>query len=490
MKYGSKQGYFLTEASRTTLYDESAVSHTSIMKLTRRYLPLHNMNRKLLSTTARTHASPIQSASRASARVAVIGLGYVGLPLALTIDRYGYEVVGYDIDTNKTNAVNKRRAEFLSPSESELLRESELRTGAHPRILEGNDIFVICVPTPVNGRKKPDLTPLRSAAHAVGVALRPGALVIVESTVNPGCCENDVLPVLEAASGLRAGHDFSFAHCPERVNPGDAHFGVHNIPRVVGATDRAGLRRAVAFYESVIDAQIMPMGNIREAEAVKMVENTFRDINIAFVNELALAFERVGIDAVNVIKGASTKPFGFMPHYPSCGVGGHCIPVDPYYLIEYGKRNGFTHRLLMTARRVNESMPHHTVDLVEQALTENGRALSGATVAVLGLAYKRGISDLRESPARTIIDDLQKRGATVRSFDPHVPTRSTVASLDDALDGSDAVIVATDHDEFCTLTPDDLDRYGVHIIIDGKNCLDTEAFRAAAGITYHGIGRI
>lgn len=444
------------------------------------------MNFRTSGTASRT--THVRTISERPSRAAVIGLGYVGLPLALAIERNGYDVVGYDIDERKTNAIANRNADFLSPSEAELLRQSRLRAGTDPDVIAGSDIFVICVPTPVTEAKEPDLRPLHEAADTVGASIARGALVIVESTVHPGCCEEEVLPRIEAASGLRAGRDFSFAHCPERINPGDPNYSVQNIPRVVGATDELGLRRAVEFYESVIDAKIMPMGSVREAEAVKMVENTFRDINIAFVNELALAFERTGIDTVNVIRGASTKPFAFMAHYPSCGVGGHCIPVDPHYLIEYGKQNGFMHRLLMTARTVNEFMPHHTVDLVEQSLEETGRTLKGATVAVLGLAYKRDIGDMRESPAAAIIDELRARDAHVRAYDPHVPERSDASSLEDALDGADAVVIATDHTEFCSLSPRDLLAHGINIIVDGKNCLDKDAFRSA-GIAYHGIGR-
>lgn len=232
----------------------------------------------------------------------------------------------------------------------------------------------------------------------------------------------------------------------------------------------------------------MVMKDIREAEAVKMVENTFRDINIAFVNELAMSFKRAGIDVMNVIKGASTKPFGFMAHYPGCGVGGHCIPVDPYYLIAYGYRNGFSHRFLEIARDINNRMPEYTVSLLEERLAQFDVSMVGKKVALLGLSYKKDVPDLRESPAIAIAAELAERGAMVETYDPLLPDHSTARSLGEALRGAIGVIIATDHTEFTELEPTELRRHGVPVLVDGRNCLDKEKF-LLAGIEYIGIGR-
>jgi nucleotide sugar dehydrogenase len=346
---------------------------------------------------------------------------------------------------------------------------------------------VVCVPTPVRDDHSPDLAPLIGACEHIVPHLAPDSLVVIESTVNPGICDTIVLPILES-SGMKAGVDFELSHCPERVNPGDANWHVENIHRVVGSFTKCGLERTLTFYRSILTGSVRPMHSLKEAEAVKIVENTFRDINIAFVNELALSFDRLGIDTLNVIEAASTKPFAFMPHYPSCGVGGHCIPVDPYYLIAEGKRNGFDHEFLSLARRINNRMPIFTVDLLDRELKGRGSTLSGSRVTVLGLAYKADIDDMRESPSHTIIAELRKREASPVVFDPYVPHASDAQSLEHALAGSQAAIIATAHRSFRELTPQRFLDAGVSIVIDGKNCLPKQTF-IDAGIAYRGIGR-
>ncbi len=416
--------------------------------------------------------------------VAVVGLGYVGLPLALLAHKRGYTVRGFDIDQKKIDALRRRHAPYLSEEEARAFRASTLELGDDQKKLEGVDAFIICVPTPVDESHQPDLAPLEAASMSVARHLAPGALVVVESTVSPGACERSSLAILERISGLTAERDFFFAHCPERINPGDTKWDVRTIPRVVGGKGPKSLARARALYRSLIDAPIVAMGSIEEAEAVKMVENSFRDVNIAFVNELAMSFGRAGIDIMHVLEGAATKPFAFMPHTPGCGVGGHCIPVDPYYLIRYGRQNGFEHRFLATAREINNGMPRYTVDLLEATLG----ALTQKTVALLGLAYKRDVPDLRESPALAIRDELRERGAHIRVFDPLVPGMSDVPTLAAALSKADAAIIATDHSIFRSLTPDEFLARGVGVVIDGRNCLPKEAF-AGSGVTYRGIGR-
>ncbi|HWO07539.1 MAG TPA: nucleotide sugar dehydrogenase [Candidatus Paceibacterota bacterium] len=435
-----------------------------------------------------TDAIPNQRQPRDTHEVAVIGLGYVGLPLALLVAEKGHTVTGFDIDAAKISAITKGEASHVGARDRAHL--TSLRTFSattDPDTIGAADTYIICVPTPVSDGHEPDLEPLKSACRTVAQLLKRHALVVIESTINPGVCEEVVVPILER-SGLAVERDFYLAHCPERINPGDSRWGVRSIPRVLGAAGPESLARAHALYSGLIDAEITPMRSLKEAEAVKMVENAFRDVNIAFVNELAMSFDRAGINLLNVIRGASTKPFGFLPHYPGAGVGGHCIPVDPYYLIRYGEKNGFEHRFLKTARTINNKMPSYTVSLLAQALRKKRKQLSRSTVALLGLAYKRDVPDERESPALRIRELLEKRGTVVRTFDPYVPDHSSASSLDVALQDADAAVIATDHTLFRTLTPFHFMRAGVNVVVDGRNCLRKEDFQES-GILYSGIGR-
>ncbi|MBI2097305.1 MAG: nucleotide sugar dehydrogenase, partial [Candidatus Sungbacteria bacterium] len=375
-------------------------------------------------------------------RIAVVGLGYVGLPLALLADRKGYRVIGLDVNEEKINLLKKRIPPFADEEISKHIKNASLEaTSDFSKIKEASTI-VICVPTPVYENNLPNLEPIENACNNIAPHLQKGHLVILESTVNPGVSENVVLPILEKGSGLKGGKDFHLAHCPERIDPGNKKWNVENIPRVVGGLGDIGLEKAVAFYRSILSAEVKPMGSLKEAEAVKVVENSFRDINIAFVNELAMSFSRLGIDVKNVLDGAATKPFGFMPFYPGCGVGGHCIPVDPYYLIEYAAKNGFSHDFPKLARRINRHMPEFTAEQAVRGLEEKGIKINGAKIAVLGLAYKPEIGDCRESPSFEIIKQLQKCGADVASFDPFVPDRSSAKTLGEAVKGAAAVVIA------------------------------------------------
>lgn len=420
--------------------------------------------------------------------IAVIGLGYVGLPLALLAERKGYKVVGIDINSERVELLNRRTAPFSDKGIMEQLKRSGMEATTDFSKIKDVSIVIICVPTPVYEDHTPNLEPIKSACEDIAPHLRKGQLVILESTVNPGVSENVVLPILEKISGLKCGNDFELVHCPERINPGDKKWSVENINRVVGASNQEGLEKAVAFYKSIISGEIRPMNSLKEAEAVKIVENSFRDINIAFINEMAMSFSRLGIDLVNVIEGAATKPFAFMPHYPGCGVGGHCIPVDPYYLIDHARQNGFNHEFLSLARRINDGMPKFSVDLAVKGLAEAGIAVKGAKVVVLGLAYKPEMGDCRESPSFEIIKELENREANVVSFDPFVLDKSTVETVDEAVKNADAVILATCHKVFKELAPGYFVKNGVKVIIDGRNCLPKEKF-IEAGIIYKGIGR-
>ena len=443
--------------------------------------PEHVLLKERVRTTLPIHP-------RTTTTIGVIGLGYVGLPLSILAASRNFRVVGFDIDKKKIARLAERKADFLTKEENELFKHTPaLSVTSNERDLDALDTYIVCVPTPVHDDHLPDLRPLESACEIVGRHIKAGALVIIESTVSPGVCETVALPILERASGL-SRDDFGFVHCPERINPGDEKWNVRTIPRVMGALSYEALEKAVSLYKNFIDAEILPMQGIREAEAVKMVENAFRDINIAFVNELAISFDRADIDLVNVIEGASTKPFGFMPFYPGCGVGGHCIPVDPYYLIRHGRENGFEHHFLITARRINNNMPLYAVQALEGALHAHKKTLSGSKVALLGLSYKRDVPDMRESPALIIKEALVQNGASVRIFDPYILDHSTALDIEETLSGADAALIATDHSEFRMLSPDDFKNANVPIVVDGRNCLDKKIF-ANSGLMYRGIGR-
>ncbi len=420
--------------------------------------------------------------------VAVVGLGYVGLPLALLAKRKGYSVVGVDIDQKKVDMINAGQAPFKDGRVAEDLHMLGLRATSDFSAIRDASIVVICVPTPVYENHLPDLRPVQGATEGIGPYIQKGQLIVLESTVNPGISESVVLPILEQLSSLRGGTDFYLAHVPERINPGDEKWNVENIPRVVGGLEETSLSIALAFYRSLLSAKVKPMGSLKEAEAVKVVENSFRDINIAFVNELAMSFAKLGIDVMQVIDGASTKPFAFLPHFPGCGVGGHCIPVDPYYLIDYAKKNGFHHEFLSLARHINGHMPAFAVECLIQGIEKKNIPIEGTKVAVLGLAYKPDIDDCRESPSYEVVKILKEKGFEVAVYDPHASAGSTVATLAEALVGAKAVFVATAHAEFRNMSPDMLIQSGVDVIMDGRNCLAKEKF-LSAGLIYKGIGR-
>ena len=422
--------------------------------------------------------------------ITVIGVGYVGLPLACLLATKKYKV--YGLDTNKTlvDKINKG----IPPINDSLVVKSlakivpeYLRATQDAKVIGKSDIVIVSVPTPVDKSYQPDFEPIIKATETIAKNLKKGQLIVIESTINPGVSEEIILPILEKQK-FKVGKDFYLAHVPERINPGDPKRDVSNLPRNVGAVTKKGLKRAIDFYESIIDAPINPMNSIKAAEATKTIENAFRDINIAFVNELAKSFDQLGIDVVEVIKGASSK-FSFMPHWPSCGVGGHCIPVDPYYLIQKAEAVGFSHDFLKLARRINNNMPNYTVELLQDALNELKLPIKNTSIGVLGISYKANIGDTRESPSFKIIEQLEKMGAKIITFDPFVKKHSTEKSLKDILKKSVAIIVATDHSEFVNMIDGDiLKESKVKLVIDGKNCLDKNNIEAC-GIKYKGIGR-
>lgn len=418
--------------------------------------------------------------------IAVVGLGYVGLPVALLAAERGYAVRGVDVDQEKVDAINAGKSPLEDETISRALAKKPITASTDPATVAAADVVVIAVPTPVTEIKEPDLRPLTNALESLVPHLQSGQLISIESTINPGVMESIVIPSLAKRPDLAV----DVVHCPERINPGDTTWTVRTIPRVIGGVTPKATARGQAFYESILDADVMPMASVTEAEAVKILENTFRDVNIAFVNEMAKSFDKLGIDIKHVIKGASTKPFAYLPHFPGNGVGGHCISVDPYYMIQRGRQAGFNHEFLQLARDINDGMPAYTIGRLQEAFGIRDLTPSSAKVALLGLAYKRNIDDTRESPSlaiRSLLEGLSLK--ELRVFDPHVLQQSTVQTLDDALAGADTIILSTDHDEFIqALTPEQLTKNKIRIVVDGKNALDADGI-AEAGIVYRGIGR-
>lgn len=419
-------------------------------------------------------------------RLAVVGLGYVGLPLALLARKKGWDVVGIDISQTRVDDISHQRSPLADTQIAEQLKRFPIEASRDFAAAQRADVIVIAVPTPVTSQKQPDLRPLTSAVKSLLPHLKSSQIVIVESTIDPGVMDEVVIPLLHASPKLAA---MPVAYCPERINPGDPKWNVRNIPRVLGGATPAAAAAARAFYESILDAPIRTMSNMTEAEAVKIFENSFRDVNIAFVNEMARSFDSLGIDVLHVIEGASTKPFAFLPHYPGNGVGGHCISVDPYYMIERGRSVGFNHKFLQLARDINNDMPAFTVKLLTRGLAAAKLTKSKTNIALLGLAYKKDTADDRESPAAEVRHLLEKGKWKYDVFDPFLPSQSTVPSLDEALASANVVMLATNHSDFMkALTPDRLKKSGIKVVIDGKNALDADGI-AKAGMYYYGIGR-
>jgi len=384
----------------------------------------------------------LERISTRSAHVAVVGLGYVGLPLAVELARAGFLVTGLDVDAGRVASLAAGRSHVEDVPSAEVVREN-LRFTAEPRALAEADAVVICVPTPLGAERAPDLRCIESAVASVAAHSRPGALVVLESTSYPGTTRELLLPRLQ-------GRHVAFS--PERVDPGNPDFGIWNTPKVVGGATEEALALACALYAQVVES-VVPVTSLEVAETAKLLENTFRAVNIALANELAQVSRALGVDAREVIAAAATKPFGFMPFWPGPGVGGHCIPVDPVYLTWKLRELGVRSPLIDTALDVNEGMPAHVVGRVRDALDSQGKSLEGARVLVYGAAYKANIGDCRESPAIEVIEILQRQGARVEFFDPYVPEVETRAGrllsrpVDSGFDGFDVVAILTDHAE-------------------------------------------
>jgi UDP-N-acetyl-D-glucosamine dehydrogenase len=390
------------------------------------------------------------------AHTGVIGLGYVGLPLAVEFARSGFHAVGIDLDQRKVASINEGQS-YIGDIESQdiasLIATGRLRATTDFRAIEELDTINICVPTPLRKTKDPDMTYIVAAVAEIKKYLHPGMLVILESTTYPGTTEELVLPALQD-SGLKVGEDFFLAFSPERIDPGNKRYNTKNIPKVVGGVTARCTQVAKTLYEQSIET-VVPVSSTRVAEMVKLLENTFRSVNIGLVNELALMSAKLKINVWEVIDAAATKPFGFIPFYPGPGLGGHCIPIDPFYLGWKARMNGFEPRFIELAGQVNESMPSFVVEKVTDALNNDSKSVRGSRVHILGVAYKRDVSDVRESPALHVIKMLQEKGALVSYSDPHVPevreeglalTRVPVRETLES--GTDCVVLLTDHSDF------------------------------------------
>ncbi len=389
-------------------------------------------------------------------KVAVVGLGYVGLPLAVRFAEFGFTVVGIDLDKKKVDSINAGVSyidDVPTASVAECVKKGKLRASADPNVYGEVDSISICVPTPLSKFRDPDLGAVISVADAMAKYLRAGQLVVLESTTYPGTTEDVFLPRF-AARGLEPGRDCFLAFSPERVDPGRRDFMMKNTPRVVGGQTKACQEAAAAVYGSSIDT-IVKVSSPRTAEMAKLLENTFRSVNIALVNELAIMCDRLDIDVFEVIRAASSKPFGFMPFYPGPGLGGHCLPIDPLYLSWKMRSLDYRARFIEVADEINRSMPHYVVNKVFQALNSVSKPVKGAKVLILGVAYKRDVEDIRESPAFDVIKGLEKLGADVSYSDPYVPTLEpegvmlrSVPLDERTLANCDCALIITDHKKF------------------------------------------
>jgi UDP-N-acetyl-D-glucosamine dehydrogenase len=413
------------------------------------------------------------------ATIGIIGLGYVGMPLALAAWTAGFRVIGFDIDREKVDAINGGKS-YLKHIPGEAIaaavQAERMRATAKISDLSQADAIVICVPTPLTAHREPDLSYVQGTAQAIAPHLRRGQLIVLESTTWPGTTIEVIKPILER-NGLRSGRDFYLAFSPEREDPGNRDFSTKSIPKIVGGDDPAALKLASAMYGAIVNRTI-PVSSTKVAEAVKLTENIFRAVNIALVNELKVIYDAMGIDVWEVIEAAKSKPFGYMPFYPGPGLGGHCIPIDPFYLTWKAREYEISTRFIELAGEINISMPRYVIGKLADALNKRyGRGLRDATVLIVGIAYKKNVEDIRESPAFKLIELLEREGAKTAFFDPHVAAipktrdhpkfagRPSIKWDAEAIRGYDAVLIATDHDgvDYATLAKH------ARLIVDTRN---------------------
>lgn len=439
-----------------------------------------------------------QKIKNKTAVISIIGLGYVGLPTAVYFAEKGFKVYGVDKVVRIVNGLNKGVSHLNELGLDERIKEVVDLNKFHCtndtiEAVSNSDIVLIIVPTPITKDKEPDLSYVVSAADDISKSLKKGQLIVLESTVYPGVTDDIVKPILES-SGFKAGVDFGLAYCPERYNPGDTKHTIDNVNRVVGGITREWADITKEVYSYVIKAQIDTVSDIKTAEAAKVIENIQRDLNIALMNELALIFEKMGIDVIEVIKAASTK-WNFNVYYPGAGVGGHCLPVDPYYLVSKAREFGYHSKVITAGREINDYMPHHIFELLRDALNDMERSVKNSKIAVLGFSYKENVGDVRETPVEHFITELVKRGAIVTVVDPYVDEKyiksfgvSYSKDIYDALKEADAFVVMTSHNIFKNI---DLDRakklMNNPLVIDGRRIFNKDNLDKR-GFTYKGVG--
>jgi nucleotide sugar dehydrogenase len=429
-------------------------------------------------------------------KICIVGLGYVGLPTAVFFAEKGFSIIGVDINSEKIKLIEKG----MSP-----IKELELDSRIYKLIKENkitvttdlvnstieSDIIIIIVPTPVNKSKDPDLSYIISAGEKISKGLNKNKLVILESTVYPGVTEEILQPILES-SGLIAGKDFGLAYCPERYNPGDELHTIEQVSRIIGAIKPEWAEITKELYQTIIKKDITILSNIKTAEAAKVIENTQRDLNIALMNELAMIFEKLDIDIMEVIEGASTK-WNFNAYYPGAGVGGHCLPVDPYYLVNKAREVGYHSKVIAAGRTINDYMPTHVFNLISDVLNDNEKSIKNSKIVVLGLSYKENVGDPRESPATDLIKHLIERDAQVVAVDPYINEYSVVSLEKDiynAINGADVLVLVTAHDEFKNIDfKRAKDLMKTPIFIDGRRIYDPQKIKEM-GFHYRGIGAI
>jgi UDP-N-acetyl-D-glucosamine dehydrogenase len=420
--------------------------------------------------------------------IGVIGLGYVGLPLLVEFARNGFNSVGFEVDETKASEINNGRSyigDVPASAVKELVGQGRLRATTQFEHLKSCDAIIICVPTPLRKTKEPDVSYIMAAAEEIKKNLRRGQLIVLESTTYPGTTDEVLLPMFEE-TGLSLDTDFLLAFSPERVDPGNPQFQTHNIPKVVGGCTDASTATAAHLYEQIVN-NVHSVSSARVAEAAKLLENTFRAVNIGMANEMARLCYTLNIDTWEVIKAAATKPFGFMPFYPGPGIGGHCIPLDPHYLLWKARQHGFDSRFIGLAEEVNSRMPEHVLQLISDGLNDVEKPLKGSRVLLLGVAYKKDINDVRESPALSIIDLLRAKGALVSYHDPfvsevrfddahtlgHGDPLQSIALTDEELRAADCIVIVTDHSDIDYRRVTEL----APLIVDTRNALGGELRR-------------
>jgi len=419
----------------------------------------------------------LEKINNRSARIGVVGLGYVGLPLAVEKAKAGYEVSGFDIQQSKVDMVNEGRnyiGDIIDDDLSEVIKSGKLRATSDFSLIRDVDCIAICVPTPLDRYKQPDISYVKASAETIAKYLHKGMLVVLESTTYPGTTEELLRPILEERSGLTCGIDFFLAFSPERVDPGNLLYKTKNTPKVVGGVGRDSSILAAALYRHVLESEVIEVSCPAVAEMEKLLENTYRNVNIALVNEMAIICDKMGINVWEVIEAAKTKPYGFQAFYPGPGVGGHCIPLDPFYLTWKAREFDYHTRLIELSGEINQYMPQYVVERAYRILNRFGKPLKGSKIFILGVAYKQDINDLRESPALKVIENFEKEGALVQYNDPYIPhfvhnskEYTSMALTEENLEASDLVVITCMHSCYDY----DLIRRHSPFIFDTKNAM-------------------